>query len=304
MQLDEPTSFRAYGLTFQSELDLPGTIAGGDAPDVVIRFGTVAVGDDVPKGSQGSWIRSAPGEIALYWEGVGHFLTRGGEEVVLQPAPGVAPEVFQQAVLGPILCLVVLQRGWYPLHASSIRTGNSIIALAGPSGSGKSSLAAALNKMGYPLVADDVTVIDTSASPPMVQPGITALKLWPDSLDTLGKSARSLPRLDEETDKRRLEPQASVDPSELRAVYMLGDAARPSMRTVPAEQAVLHLLDLCQHCALMHSVVGTAGLIPHAARIAQGVPFYRFGNRSALEDLFETAGALERHFKAGYEEVS
>lgn len=48
------------------------------------------------------------------------------------------------------------------LHASCVALGERAVLLAGPSGSGKSSLALALIALGYQLVADDYTILTAS----------------------------------------------------------------------------------------------------------------------------------------------
>ncbi len=299
MRLNEPVSFKAYGLTFESEIFLPGLAVGGGDADVVIRVGTVDPGDSQPAEFD-CWVETKPDEIRLFWDGVGRFLIRDASEVIVQPAADIDPQLFQQTVLGPIFCLVAQQRGWYPLHASAVLAGDSVVALAGASGRGKSSLAAALSSKGYSLVADDVTVIDTAASPPQVRPGITALKLWPDALARLGKPSDSFPTVDDRTEKRRLDPHAHELEigAGLRSVYLLDEGTEPSISPVPPEEALLQLVDLCQYRDLLHGIAGTVGLMPHAARIAHEVPVFRFTRKDSLSELFETAAMLEEHLSS------
>ena len=297
MRLSHPVSFRAYGLTFESEIFLSGLISGKGDADVVVRFGSVERWDGRPVDAE-NWIQVQPPETRLALEGIGRFSIRDGAEVIVDPAPDVDPEILQQALLGPILCLVVQQRGWYPLHASAVMARDAVVAFAGASGRGKSSLAAALNARGYPLVADDVTVIDTAVAPPNVRPGITALKLWPDALAHLGKSADSLPTLDGTTEKRRLDPHEGDLGARLECIYLLDEGAEPSITPVPAEEAVLHLIDLCHYRVLLRTIAGTTSLMPHAAKIAREVPVFRFVRTEPLSELFETASMLEEHLQA------
>src|SRR5436853_233172 len=77
------------------------------------------------------------------------------------------------------------QRGHFVLHASSVAIDGKAAAFAGPSGRGKSTLVAALASAGHPLIADDMSVIDTSGAAPVVQPGFPRVKLWPDSASAL-----------------------------------------------------------------------------------------------------------------------
>ena len=59
------------------------------------------------------------------------------------------------------------QRGVMTLHASAIETQAGAVLFAGPSGIGKSSLAAALVERGNTMLADDVTgvVLDAAGRP-------------------------------------------------------------------------------------------------------------------------------------------
>ena len=73
--------------------------------------------------------------------------------------------------------------------------------------------------LGIPTIA----LIDTDGDPPEARPGISALKLWPDALAHLGHSPEAGARLDDGTDKRRLEMQRGLGPVPLRRIYLLAD---------------------------------------------------------------------------------
>ncbi len=68
----------------------------------------------------------------------------------------VATETYRRYVLPLILQL----EGRECLHASAVRTGRGVVAFCGASGAGKSTIAAGLNRRGFPPWADDVVVVD------------------------------------------------------------------------------------------------------------------------------------------------
>src|SRR5207245_620438 len=66
---------------------------------------------------------------------------------------------WQRVLLSRVLPNVSLARGREALHASAVETPLGILAVAAPSGTGKSTLAGELMNRGWPLFADDVLVL-------------------------------------------------------------------------------------------------------------------------------------------------
>ena len=136
-----------------------------------------------------------------------------------------APE-WRVVLLGPVLGLLCYLRGLVPLHASAVRIGTKAVALAGPSGIGKSTLAAALAQRGHDLICEDVCPLDVVAEQPLVLPTFPALKLNAASLGILGVDPSGLPRVQFEDEKYQLLLRHNFDPSPqpLSKVYLLEDA--------------------------------------------------------------------------------
>src|SRR6185437_8241442 len=94
--------------------------------------------------------------------------------------------------MGPVQAILWHQRGLLPLHASAISVNGKAVALAGPSGVGKSTLAAALVG-NHAVLADDICIIDPSDRPTML-PSTPRLRLWREALDHFHIPVTSLPR--------------------------------------------------------------------------------------------------------------
>lgn len=199
---------------------------GDDRPaDITIRCGkipdmlpdAVHVRPLVQTNRQG-WIRYSIRNVATY-------LVRDGREVIIDTKqPEGTPDV-SLFMLGSVFGFLCLQRGLLPLHASCVTFGGRTIAFAGPSGVGKSTMAALLLARGAKLLSDDVTVIDVNAaSGPVVRPSFPRQKLWQDTLRALAIPAGT--RLRRTVDMEKFDrPVADLfheTPTQLDQIIQLG----------------------------------------------------------------------------------
>ena len=137
--------------------------------------------------------------------GVAEYYIRDGSHVVIEPsAEGIDLDI-RGYLLGTAFAVLCHQRRLLPLHACALRMGNGAVAFLGDSGAGKSTLAAFLVERGYPLVADDVCLLDPDAEPSArVIPVAPWLKLWRTSLDALGQPEDGLSRTFNDEEKFRV----------------------------------------------------------------------------------------------------
>ena len=84
--------------------------------------------------------------------------------------------------------LLSLTPGFVVFHASAVQVGDSVLAVLGQSGQGKSTLATSFAAEGYPLLTDDCLVVrwDEGAGQWLAQPSYHSVRLWPDSVGALG----------------------------------------------------------------------------------------------------------------------
>lgn len=188
--------YRAYGLTWQSEIDLGWPAAPGSSePDVVVRFGEIPEQLEAPADIFGP-IQTAPGQYLLRVDGVGGLLvSEGGSSVVVSAADGAVNDVAAY-MTGSAVAACLKIRGVLTLHASAVATSAGAVCFAGPPGAGKSTLLAGLVERGYAMLADDVSgiVINEEGRPVMLSAHPQA-RLWPDSLGSLpeawGRAAKA-----------------------------------------------------------------------------------------------------------------
>jgi hypothetical protein len=264
--------YSAFGLRIRSNIEIPGFLrVSAEVPaDVTVTFG------DLP-----AWLdRSFPPDRDVWhlspdlgrngvpssrvWK-VGDgayfriFYDDATDCVVDQKGTNVwicwrAPNTVEDVVpylQGQLLGLVQRLRGMTCLHASSIVVRESAIAIAGPKGSGKSSTAAAFLRMGYPVIADDVTPVYEEAGRFMVHPAHARLWLNPDMVEMLYGSSDALPQSAPSWEKRYLDlnatgPGQPREPKPLGAIYVLAERAnepdRPTVGEAGPHDAMLELL--------------------------------------------------------------
>jgi hypothetical protein len=286
-------SYVAYGLGIHSALELPELAPGSSRPDVVVRLGHVpGVPSDPPEGDP--VCRTSAEETCLHWADVGAILVRHGREITLDPRPGVPADLLRLYLLGPVLGLLLHQRGLLVLHASAVALDGGVVAFLGHSGHGKSTTAATLHARGHAVVADDVVAVDLGASGgPSALPGFPQLNLWPDAVTALGETPENLPRVHAGEEKRaRVVDIAATTPQPLRRLYVLANADSPTLEPLLGHAAVFELLQH-SYVAPVLEQLGSSGFLARCARLAAAVPVRRLGRPRSLERLGELAALIE-----------
>lgn len=173
--------YRAYGLTVASDVALPELQPAEPAtPDILIAIGMI----DMPKPSPetATIFRFEPDRQYLAWHAVGAFLISDFSRIDIEPAPGVDDALLAFPLLGPVMALLLHQRGLLVLHASAIAVAGRGAIFMGDKGAGKSTTASALIRAGHDLLTDDVVALDlANPATPMIVPGFPQIKLAADA---------------------------------------------------------------------------------------------------------------------------
>jgi hypothetical protein len=155
----------------------------------------------MPDGDNDDYIRLSDDRYAFHTPH-GGFLLTAARELTVDPSPGITPTLLRLVILGRALGALLQWRGRFVLHASAVANGGRVRVVAGASGSGKSTTAAAHIARGWRLVADDLVVIDLDGDEPRVLPAYPQLRLWPDAAAALGIEIGSTERVHRDHDKR------------------------------------------------------------------------------------------------------
>ncbi len=283
----------AYGLSIRSRLRLPELFDGGAQPELEIRLGRSeptardAIDDNV-------CVRTTCEEVQVAWPTVGRFLVRRGREILVHPARDADERTLRLFLLGPALAILLHQRGFLTLHASAVTLDGGATCFLGASGWGKSTLAALLHARGHALVTDDVAAIDLAGSP-RVLPGTPQLKLWPDTLASLGERAEALPRVHPQLEKRAraIERRHPSEPVPLRRLYILAQAPLPSIQPLGPQEALLELLRHSYGARTLQAV-RREDHFRQCARLASQVPVRRLAAPRDLGALPALARLIEQ----------
>lgn len=183
-----------HGITLASEVPLPTlnpsvapandaviTLRRGDPPTVLEKAAATAITYQV-----------TPSQYLLTLPKIVRYLISDGESIVYGHTDGDA-ESATFFGLNWAFPALLLQRGITTLQASAIETAEGAVIICGAPGSGKSTLVAKLNQMGYRLLADEfVTLQIDAAGQPFTYPGSPNIHLWRKSLNQLGYTDRIL----------------------------------------------------------------------------------------------------------------
>jgi len=233
----------AYGLSIHSELPLPECPPGKGPPDVTVRYGKVRPIPELDESlGRGFWVKGS--EACHRMGGVGSFLVRSGNEIIIDPENEVPQELLRLSVLGPALGIALHQRGHFALHASSVALSGQAVAFIGGHRAGKSTTASLLHSRGHELVTDDVTVLERENGAEMVVPSFPQTKLWSDSVELLGLAAGELPQLHPEFQKFGWRPQTGfADASRpLKRLYVLGSGAAFAVERIQPHEGLGHIM--------------------------------------------------------------
>jgi hypothetical protein len=167
---------------FQPALLLDGAdAAAGVFPDTA---NPIATPDFSGSGWLGQTLRSfdcwhdAAGQRVQFDDGAGFRVSADADRIDIN-SMAEASAHRDEMLLGPALMLALSMRGLYGLHASSVLGSEGAVALLGPSGSGKSSLARHAVSEGALRLSDDVTPLTRLDAGMRVLPRFPQLKLAP-----------------------------------------------------------------------------------------------------------------------------
>ena len=218
--------YSIYGLSIGLPFQCPGLAeaASGEVPDITVEEGDVPRQLEKVITEEGYW-QIGPGKFLLRG-GLrsGRFLVENGARITLQKNPAAEEERLAVHFLSSVLAVLLQQRGMLVLHANAAVIPRGAVVIAGLSGAGKTTTLASLVARGFPMLADDITVLGLGAGGRVeVLPGAPHLHLCQETADELGYDISDVPRYP----WRRMKASVPVkglmatSPTQLGGIYLL-----------------------------------------------------------------------------------
>lgn len=264
--------YEVFGLRIQSNQIIPefARLADASSADVQVSLScfpehldralppieqAMYVSDDAGENGEPSsrvWsVRNGEYFRLLYSDGTDCVVDRAGTRIWIWWPESLSLVDVVPYLQGQLMGLVLRLRGITCLHASSILIGDQAIAVTGPAGSGKSTMAAAFLSLGYPVLADDVTPVIEKAGKFFAQPAHPRIWLCPEMVETLYGTRDALPQYAPTWEKRYINMNATgpgmpVGPKPLAGIFVLSSRAnephRPVITAAAPRETLLHLL--------------------------------------------------------------
>jgi hypothetical protein len=291
-----PRQYRIAGLAVHSEIALPiAEDVSGDADVFVRDEGTLPSGQ-TSASDRRLEAEGGEHEIRLRWRGLGTMTVDSGARIGLAREAGVTSAEVAPLVLGVGMGLILHQRGWMVLHASGVTQRDGVVAFVGMKEAGKSTMAGAMVARGASVVSDDALPVSLGDGSAMAWPGPSALKLWPESLTAIGRSARGNPRLHPRASKRVLsDVPVTGEARPLRAIYALDISDDLGIEPILGQAALVELVRHSYAARFLPELGATPGHFERCATLAREVPLFRLSRPAALDKLDDVAALVEAH---------
>ena len=229
------------------------------------------------------------------------FISRDMSEIRCRPLPNIPVVTVRHLLLDQVIPLVLSRKERVVLHASAVSTERGVIAFAGKSGRGKSTMALAFALEGHELVADDCLALRCEAGNWTVLPSYPGARLWESTAEKLIPRYVSTTDVAHYTSKRRIVEtyglQFSTRPQPIRSLYVLGEE-RPeiSIEKLTASRAFMawaefaYNLDI-EDADFLRGHFGTVGVL------ATKVPAYALNHPREYTMLPSVRAAILEHLK-------
>jgi len=308
----------AFGLAIEADFPIPGL--RGSGADAALPSAALKLGDEaelqrawrvaesaatrlseerVRAGAPGRTIDAHP-EIGyrLFARYFGSCLVSPEGSRLLCVPPPVRSWRWQRFLVGRCLPLAAMLRGYEVFHAGAVEVDGGVMAIVGPSGTGKTSLALHLVLRGAGFFTDDVLALDARGDGLLAYPGFGVINVRATEHERLDPHQRAAigPLLGQTgRDKRHYAIAPVTGPRALRALYFLapGDG-RPLATIAPLEAPQPRRLLTSAFIHEVRTPDHLAGLLDVCSRLSATVPMFevRLGEG---EDAAGLARRLREH---------
>ena len=289
------TNYSAYGLTVRSPFPLTEFLPSSSSHfDVSVEYGADpewlhAVADKLDH------FEICKQEGRFWFKGVGSFVVQGnGTRIVISPQ-GADESLLRLYIEGMMMAMCLHQRGFCVLHASVVEICGEAVAILGPMGAGKSSVAASLYARGHNIVSDDNAAILSDGEIPVVLSAYPRVKLFPEIASALGFTAEARTVLHSSQIKVGCAIDDRFTPRSvpLSKLYILERREARDIFPISPMQTVIELIR--NVVPTRWGYPGDANQLLKCGALARRVPAFTVKTFSNLGSLPALAADLEQH---------
>lgn len=215
---------------------------------------------------------------------VGLFVFGEGAAVVTAfPEPDTARHVVEDGYRRAVLPMALQVLGVDVLHASAVLAPTGVVAFCAVSETGKSTVAYALARRGYPIWADDAVAFKLDGEKAAALPLVFSLRLRPPTQEFYGEDGAD----------RLVAPERS---ERLAAICLLerveDDDRQPAVESLKGADAFSEVLPHA-YCFSLADEARKRRMAASYLELVDHVPVFRVRLRSGLEQLEELLGEIE-----------
>ncbi len=247
------SAYRFFGRRIESSFEIPELSPATEPISAVCvqlapaacELGAFIRDLELHDGSRWATLRRRDSKFQLeFLDGTVFAISSDGQSVICYPRPSLPVATLRHLLLNQVLPFAFAQRSEVVLHASCVAVRGCGVAFLGPSGFGKSTLAASLGQF-HPIVSDDALLLSREGVEFTGIGSYADLRLWKDSVEHLLLPGSATKVLAHYSDKQRTESTAfqfELRPIRLARLYLLSPGKDVGIDPVPPAEAVISLL--------------------------------------------------------------
>ena len=221
--------YQIVGFSLNSPIELPNMNESkaetNSTAELSIKIGDIPAlnASQPPMKLDGGEVQWLDGGFRLSHPRIGHVVLKQNT-IFWQQAERTSIKGFRTYLLNTLLPAFAILKGMLPLHISAVSAAGQAIAFQGNSGAGKSTLAAMLMQRGFPVITEDLGVIELNNQTATMRAGVPYFRLWKQSLEYFNETPQQQNRAWSHTGKfyHRIEGDNFCSEQQaIRAIYFL-----------------------------------------------------------------------------------
>lgn len=233
--------YYAFGLHIKSEIELPGVlkIDKDIEADVKIIKGTF----EANLINDTNYIIEDDA-VTLWWTDIGIIKISNGEKIIVNSFDNDYNQIIP-FLLGPVMSILLHQRGYLVLHGSAVKINKNAVAFLGYRGIGKSTTAINLYKEGHPIITDDIIAIKfNKKGKPYIYPGYHHVRLSEDVYNFFRDDTNIITPIRTIVGKIFCDTSDgfSTEPIKLKIIYLLEENDHVKLTDSNSQETVIHLI--------------------------------------------------------------